>query len=324
MSHVHVSPLYSISAAELDPFVLKKIEPDRAYIQRCNAVVDRLCKFMQNSFPAELRPSEVIKSGSLGKGTAVKGKSDADLVVFLANFRSIPDLRRVMNRILDDMKSYLVNYRGLTPEETTMHAVKVSITCDDHSHSVDILPSVNILKLRKSVPLSETKKDIYREMKSLPDDEQDYYSAALAPLQVGFVARVPTKVKTLIRLIKYWRKTDFEESDGRKRLPSSYQLELISIAVWESAGEPENFNLCKGFYHVLRAIADYRNLKRAWTENYESHYCQSDPYYVVDPANPFNNVLSACNCWEMVAAKANLLLKARLFEGCRPRSRDWQ
>lgn len=42
------------------------------------------------------------------------------------------------------------------------------------------------------------------------EGEQKYYSSAFAPLQVDFVSQVPTKVKTLIRLIKYWRKTEFE------------------------------------------------------------------------------------------------------------------
>lgn len=40
--------------------------------------------------------------------------------------------------------------------------------------------------------------------------DREYYSVALAPLQIDFVAEVPTKVKTLIRLIKYWRKTAFK------------------------------------------------------------------------------------------------------------------
>lgn len=39
---------------------------------------------------------------------------------------------------------------------------------------------------------------------------REYFSAALAPLQIDFVSGVPTKVRTLIRLVKYWRKTEFE------------------------------------------------------------------------------------------------------------------
>lgn len=55
------SSLSSITAGELNTFVLKEIEPDTAYNQSCRAVVDRLCRFMQNNFPDQLRPSEVIK-----------------------------------------------------------------------------------------------------------------------------------------------------------------------------------------------------------------------------------------------------------------------
>lgn len=45
-------------------------------------------------------------------------------------------------------------------------------------------------------------------------------------------------------------------------------LELIVIGEWENAGKPQNFDLCKGFYHVLRAIEKNSSLKHAWTVNY--------------------------------------------------------
>ena len=48
-------------------------------------------------------------------------------------------------------------------------------------------------------------------MESAPSLRQ-YYSAALAPLQIDFVSRVPPKVKNLIRLVKFWKKTNFEVS----------------------------------------------------------------------------------------------------------------
>lgn len=57
----HVPSLSSITSSELSAFVQREIEPDMAYIQRCNDIVDLLCQFMQNSFPRELRPSEVRK-----------------------------------------------------------------------------------------------------------------------------------------------------------------------------------------------------------------------------------------------------------------------
>lgn len=47
-------------------------------------------------------------------------------------------------------------------------------------------------------------------METRSEREKKYYSSAFAPLQVDFVSQVPTKVKNLIRLIKYWKKTEFE------------------------------------------------------------------------------------------------------------------
>lgn len=39
--------------------------------------------------------------------------------------------------------------------------------------------------------------------------DQSFFSAALVPLQMQFVSQRPTKLKSLIRLVKYWRKTSF-------------------------------------------------------------------------------------------------------------------
>lgn len=300
--------LGSISANELNSFIQNEIEPDTAYNRRCNAVVDRLCQFMENSFPDQLRPSAVRKAGSLGKGTAVKGKSDADLVVFLARYRTISELRGSLDSILNQMSLYLGKHDGCNIEGTTLHAVKVSVKCHGHSHNVDILPSADILGYK-------TKYVIYAEMAKSSRYDREYYSVALAPLQIDFVAEVPTKVKTLIRLIKYWRKTAFKENTVGQRLPSSYVLELIVIGEWEDAGSPQNFNLIKGFYNVLRAIANYSGIRRAWSRNYETNYVNSDSYYVVDPANPFNNVMNACDCWDTVAGKARAFLQSPLFQG---------
>lgn len=63
----HVPSLSSLTAVELSTFVQREIEPDESYIQRCNAVVDRFCQFMQNSFPEKLKPSEIRKVGKQDK-----------------------------------------------------------------------------------------------------------------------------------------------------------------------------------------------------------------------------------------------------------------
>ncbi|XP_056016126.1 2'-5'-oligoadenylate synthase 3-like [Ostrea edulis] len=139
------SSLSTITASDLNKFVKKEIEPDTEYNKSCKEVVDCLCQFMKNEFPDELRVSEIVKSESLGKGKTVKGKSDADLVVFLARFDSIIELYKSIKEILDRMKSSLDNQKDFTVERTTAHAVKVSLSGQvGHSHDVDILPSVKV------------------------------------------------------------------------------------------------------------------------------------------------------------------------------------
>ena len=58
--------------------------------------------------------------------------------------------------------------------------------------------------------LTVSREEIYAEMAPASLKTKGYYSAALAPLQIQFVSSFTAKVKILIRLMKYWRKTDFE------------------------------------------------------------------------------------------------------------------
>ncbi|VDI07114.1 2'-5'-oligoadenylate synthetase [Mytilus galloprovincialis] len=248
--HSAQSPLYDVSKSFLESFVRDTLEPDTDYNTSCCAVVNRLCNIMKHNFHQELRPAQIIKGGSLGKGTAVKGKSDVDLVVFLP-FDSIRSLQNKMDTVLNDMKTYL-HGGECTIEGQTQHAVKVSVSCHQaHTHDVDILPSVNILDKYHS------KEEIYERMKGLSETDQSFYSAALVPLQIDFVSQRPTKLKSLIRLVKYWRKTSFNESTGDKRLPTSYPLEVITISQWLKECGRENFDLRQGFYNVLKALVNY-------------------------------------------------------------------
>lgn len=76
----------------------------------------------------------------------MKGKSDADLVVFLAKLTTISELRENLEDILDRMKLYLDKYAGCKLIGKTPYAVQVSVNCHGHIHSVDILPSVDIVR----------------------------------------------------------------------------------------------------------------------------------------------------------------------------------
>ena len=108
---------------------------------------------------------------------------------------------------------------------------------------------------------------LYKEMIGCTTEDRRYYSAHFVSLQVEFVERQPSNVKDLIRLVKYWRKTCIADT-GKTRLPSSYPLELITIACWEKAGKPERFDIRAGFKAVLEQLVDNCNINVRWYECY--------------------------------------------------------
>ena len=109
---------------------------------------------------------------------------------------------------------------------------------------------------------------LYEEMIRCTTDDKRYYSVHFVRLQIEFVKVQPSSVKNLIHLVKYWRKTCIEDkSSGKTRLPSSYPLELITIACWEKAGKP-SFDIRAGFKAVLQQLVKNCHIHVIWHKYY--------------------------------------------------------
>ena len=112
---------------------------------------------------------------------------------------------------------------------------------------------------------------LYDELIDCTTEDRNYYSAHFVKLQKKFVKDQPSSVKNLIHLVKYWRKTCIEvKSNGKTRLPSSYPLELITIACWEKAGSKPSFDIRAGFKAVLQQLVDYSRIEFSWSKNYDA------------------------------------------------------
>ena len=110
---------------------------------------------------------------------------------------------------------------------------------------------------------------LYNEMIDCATEDRAYYSAHFVSSQVEFVEGQPPNVKDLIRLVKYWRKTCIEDKiSGTARLPSSYPLELITIACWQKAGKP-SFDIRAGFKAVLQRLANNSDISFVWYKYYD-------------------------------------------------------
>jgi hypothetical protein len=86
-----------------------------------------------------------------------------------------------------------------------------------------------------------------------------YYSASLVQHQVRFVKEKPGHVKALIRLVKYWAARYLPD-----KLKKSYPLELITIYLWEKAGEPGALSKARGLRSVLEVLTKLDTLRVYW------------------------------------------------------------
>ena len=94
----------------------------------------------------ELRFVESIQGGSLGKGTAVLGESDVDVVLFINGFTTLRDFQRHRENLLVKLEGFMrqigsdydVDLKG-----RTRRAIKFTFKCDRDSPEteVDLLPA---------------------------------------------------------------------------------------------------------------------------------------------------------------------------------------
>ncbi|XP_068718914.1 2'-5'-oligoadenylate synthase 1-like isoform X2 [Montipora capricornis] len=300
----------------VNKFITKNLQLDKASRKAIFRVLNLLCKDLQQNLSFSM--SKLVKGGSVGKGTAVKDKSDIDCVVFLNDVKSMEKHKFDLEETKDLLEFCLEQspYKDqITFGKQTPFAVKFHFRLDlSREFDVDLLPTFTTDQCREK---------LYKEMIGCKAKERGYYSAHFVSLQVKFVnERKAAILKDLIRLVKYWRKTCIEDkSAGKTRLPSSYPLELITIHCWEKAGKPNPFDIRVGFKAVLQQLVDNRHINVRWCEYYSEALAnrgirgmtksdKSRPF-VLDPANPTNNVCSAGDAegWKTLADVAKRTLE---------------
>ncbi|KAK3577491.1 hypothetical protein CHS0354_026445 [Potamilus streckersoni] len=282
----------------------------------------------------------MIKGGSIGKGTDLRDETKIELIFYVSGRHRLQAVAEQMEELLTVLEQYLQHYRECRFVRKTKQAVHVDLFCHgDHEHRVDILPVYDVLQ-------AQSKREIYEDM-TKSDTLRQFYSTCLIKLQQAFVKEQPERVKNLIRLVKYWRKSKLPADEGKNKWPDYYLLELITIRRWEEAGKPTTFDLRRGLYSVLHALVEYRDMKIQWLVNYDKIFMKQirerNPaihvpeifktpraegrigttaqkhkypgYYVIDPANPFSNVASTCELWHKVAEVAGESLQMPLFGG---------
>ncbi|XP_044541367.1 2'-5'-oligoadenylate synthase 1-like [Gracilinanus agilis] len=215
------SRLWNTQAKDLDKYIEEHLLPDTTFRTEIRCAIDIICSFLKErcfqGLGKSVQVTKVVKGGSSGKGTALKGCSDADLVVFLSNLKSYRDQIDRRSEFIEEIKKQMEacqHEQGQKFEvkfevyssRTNPRALRFSLKSTKISQWVDfdVLPAFDVLGqlttgFRKPDP--QVYINLIRE--SLEPGE---FSTCFTELQKQFLSQSCTKLKSLIRLVKHWYK----------------------------------------------------------------------------------------------------------------------
>ena len=226
-----------------------------------------------------LTRSRVITSvevcGSFGKGTAVSGSADLDMVAITAKcFESnmYLSLQHHAATLLEDLKVDI-------KEDIKYKPLAVSFTYKDVGIDV-VLASPNI------EPLSQC---------YLPPRPRFFRRPSLSVQECAFLRAQPPLFGAVVRLLKNWRSS--AENWPRHSRPRSYLLELIALAAVQkvNASQFTEEAVRGGFVTSLELLLQVisGNLKLYWVVNYPEYSIQFENHdgpIMMDPFDPTNNL----------------------------------
>lgn len=315
--------LHQTPAEDLDKFISKFLQPNGHFLTQVKKAVDTICSFLkENCFRnSNIKVLKVVKGGSSAKGTALQGRSDADLVVFLSCFRQFSEQGSHRAEIISEIRAQLeacqqkqkfdVKFEISTRKNPRVLSFSLkSETLLDQSVDFDVLPAFDALgQLRTG---SRPDPQVYRDLIGSYSNAGEF-STCFTELQQDFISSRPTKLKSLIRLVKHWYQQCTKMVTGKGSLPPQHGLELLTVYAWEQGSQNPQFNMAEGFRTVLELVGQYRQLCIYWTVNYSTEdksigdflkmQLQKPRPVILDPADPTGNLGHNAR-WDLLAKEA--------------------
>jgi len=224
-----------------------------------------------------LNISHVVKGGSVGKGTAISGVTDAEVVFFLKGLPSIgqdrwlPPLLKAVSGVLTVGGELGVD-EVCTTEDSLRIRVRGLITVD----------------LRFS-PIFDSYASIIQTLGEQGPEARKYYATSLVKERTQFIAKQPGHVKVTIRLLKWWR--DQQTWSGKVFRPADEMLELVCVY---SAVQTKPADQRLAIANVMALLSQANDLRIVWS----NYYSKDDVWapllrqrpLLMDPTNPFINI----------------------------------
>ncbi|XP_059532186.1 2'-5'-oligoadenylate synthase-like protein [Myotis daubentonii] len=325
--------LYGTPASRLDSFVAQCLQPSREWKEEVLEAVKTVEQSLREEplerecgLDQEVRVLKLVKVGSFGNGTALAGSAEVQLVAFLSCFRGFPEaaarhgaaLRLIRNTLwtCQDLLDLGLEVLGVSPGVPDALAFTVQTRWTEEPVTVTVVPAYRALG--PSAPHSQPSPEVYVNLvKACP--YPGHLSPSFCELQRDFVKHRPTKLKSLLRLVKHWYLQYVRARSPRAALPPLYALELLTIYAWEmGTQENESFRLDEGLTTVMELLQEHQSLCIYWTKYYTFQnpiiedvvrkQLQRERPIILDPADPTYNVAEGCR-WDIVAQRACQCLK---------------
>ncbi|XP_026634194.1 2'-5'-oligoadenylate synthase 2 [Microtus ochrogaster] len=322
----------------LDTFIKDFLQPNEKFLEQIKKAVNIVCEFLKNNCfkDSSTKVLKAIKGGSTAKGTALKNGSDADIVVFLSSLKSYNSQIEERALFVQEIQRQLEVFRKTQElevefEPSNWKAPRVlSFTLKsrilNESVDFDVLPAYDALGQQH--PGFTSRPEAYKDLIALCKSsgvKGGEFSTCFTELQREFIKSRPTKLKSLIRLVKHWYKQCERKMKPKASLPPKYALELLTVYAWEQGSGMEDFDTAEGFRTVLDLVIKYQQLCIFWTVNYNFKdepirtflltQIQKKRPVILDPADPTGDVGGGDRwCWHLLAKEANEWLSSLCFE----------
>lgn len=226
-----------------------------------------------------LNVDRVVKGGSVAKGSAVTGVSDAEIVFFLNGLpttghdRWLPPLLRATAGVLSEQ---LTSDQGVDG---------VTITDDSVNMKVKGIITVDV----RFSPVFDSFAKVIQSIGSQGPEVRRFYLPSLVQERTQFIAKQPGHVKVTIRLLKWWR--DQQSWSNKLVRPSDDTLELLAVY---SAVQTRPTDQRIAVANVMLLLSQFNDLQIVWS----NYYGKEDVWapllrqrpLLMDPTNPFINI----------------------------------
>jgi hypothetical protein len=224
--------------------------------------------------------AHVVKGGSVGKGTAINGCTDAEVVFFV---KGLPSNKQ--NKWLPTMLKAVAGVLNQHLEDALQIVDNLSITEDSICMKVRGLVEVNLRFSSAYESYTET----VQELGAMGPDGWKHLNASLTKEKVMFVSKQPGQVKVTMRLLKWWR--DQQQWTSEHTTPSDDVLELIAVY---SALQTKPRDQRTAIANAMSLMARFNEVRIVWSNYYNKEeiwapLIQQRPL-LMDPVNPYVNV----------------------------------